>query len=369
MSWCPDCCPCFSSKPPKLKRSDKYSYVRYTASKPKPVLKKSASVDIPDVKVAPPEQVFEFPQDKADISSHPQMFVESPVTQQPMSQPNAAATSSGGRLTMRRFSSLPAGTTSVTGLPHAPRRASTLPRSREASPLQVLEESTEEPAAQASESEHSHMLPRTSSISLPDLTMTPMLTHGATKKHQASLLTRRRSDPNGGRAVSIQQQEVGWVPGLPVLEETTLSENAHHPLLQFSLHYDVQRCTLTVHLHHGSNLPAMDRRGTSDPFVVLYLMPNKEEIFESRVIQQTLDPVFDQSFEFKKLTPDDICQQTLILHVYDHDKFSRNDSIGGVILPLENADLFGVVMRMKIDPDPTLFNQASTLNIANAIGE
>lgn len=380
MSWCPACSPCCQWASKKQKTSDKYSYVRYTPSSTSSKSAKhsppraSTQVGIPDIDVPTPEQVFEFPQQPADLRQHPQlfatakgpgvqhpkMFVDEPVMDQPKTHPHT-----------KRFLSLPAGSVSVypggalLSSDIVSSRASTLPRRKK----------------EKKERKRGGSLPGAQSGSLPDIRQgmsPPMLLHsgggggrrksGGPKQH-SSLLTRRGTVPYEGDihgAMPTAQQEMGacWVPELPVLEEHSLDEDASHPLLQFSLMYDVQRCALTVHLHHGANLPAKDRRGTSDPFVVLYLVPNKEEIFESKVIQQTLDPVFDQSFEFKKLTPDDIFRQTLILRVYDHDKFSKNDSIGGVILPLKNTELFGVIMRMRIDEDPNLFSQVSLCTIS-----
>jgi hypothetical protein len=147
------------------------------------------------------------------------------------------------------------------------------------------------------------------------------------------------------------ESESSWVLGLPVIEENNPTGQSDKPMLQFSLHYDIQQSTLMVHLHHASNLPAKDRQGTSDPFVVLHLTPNKEETFQSAVIYKTLNPVFDQSFQFQGLTPDDIRRQTLIFRIFDHDRFTRNDSIGMVALPLQNADLYGVVMRMLVQDE------------------
>ena len=132
------------------------------------------------------------------------------------------------------------------------------------------------------------------------------------------------------------------------MEENDITGQDDKPTLQFSLYYDIQLSMLTVHLHRASNLPAKDRQGTSDPFVVVYLTPNKEESFQSKVIYRTLNPVFDQSFQFQQLTPEEIHRQTLMFRIYDHDKFTHNDTIGMVALPLENADLYGVVMRMMI---------------------
>ena len=121
------------------------------------------------------------------------------------------------------------------------------------------------------------------------------------------------------------------------------------PMITFTLYYDVQRRTLTVHLIDAVNLPAMDRRGTSDPFVILFLLPNKEEIFESKVHRRTLDPVFDEVFEFSGLLPNEIRRQSLVLRVLDKDTIGSSDYIGGVVLPLEEADLYGVRVTRKIN--------------------
>ena len=160
-------------------------------------------------------------------------------------------------------------------------------------------------------------------------------------------------------ASSVELAQLEWMPSLPILQEQSLESDQTHPSLQFSLHYDIQRSLLSVHLHHASNLPAMDKRGTSDPFVVMFLIPNREEIFESSIVPKTLDPVFDQSFQFEKLTPDDIRRQTLIFRIYDHDKFSKNDIIGAVGLPLKTVDLFGVVMRMRVENELEIFKDVS----------
>ena len=136
-------------------------------------------------------------------------------------------------------------------------------------------------------------------------------------------------------------------PRLPLLSE---AGDKSVPSLKFSLSYDIQRRILAVHLRSASNLPAKDRNGSSDPFVVLHLLPDKNETYESRVVYKTLNPIFHQSFEFHQLQPDNLHQQKLIFCIYDHDRFRSNDFIGGVILPLsEDVDMLGAVYRMKID--------------------
>ena len=133
--------------------------------------------------------------------------------------------------------------------------------------------------------------------------------------------------------------------------QSTVSSTAEDrfPMITFTLYYDVQRRTLTVHLIDAVNLPAMDRRGTSDPFVILFLLPNKEEIFESKVHRRTLEPRFDEVFEFNGLLPNEIRRQSLVLRVLDKDTIGSSDYIGGVVLPLEEADLYGVKVTMRIN--------------------
>ena len=132
----------------------------------------------------------------------------------------------------------------------------------------------------------------------------------------------------------------GWTPQLPVLAEERQSS------LQFSLYYDAQRRTMTVNLKKAFDLPAKNQNGTSDPFVVLYIVPNKEEMFESNIVHKTLDPIFDQTFEFHNLDPDDIRRQSIVFRICHHNK---DDVIGDLILPLEDADLYGVPYTMRID--------------------
>ena len=56
---------------------------------------------------------------------------------------------------------------------------------------------------------------------------------------------------------------------------------------------------LTVGVIQASELPAMDMCGTSDPYVKVYVMPDKKKKMETKVHRKTLDPVFNETFVFK----------------------------------------------------------------------
>lgn len=43
----------------------------------------------------------------------------------------------------------------------------------------------------------------------------------------------------------------------------------------------------------------MDVGGSSDPYVKLYLLPDKKKKFETRVHRKNLDPSFNETFSFK----------------------------------------------------------------------
>uniref|UniRef100_A0A914DKV5 C2 domain-containing protein n=1 Tax=Acrobeloides nanus TaxID=290746 RepID=A0A914DKV5_9BILA len=82
----------------------------------------------------------------------------------------------------------------------------------------------------------------------------------------------------------------------------------------------------------------MDLGGTSDPYVKLFLLPEKKKKFQTKVIRKSLNPVFNESFVFK-VPYNEIGGQTLVLNVYDFDRFGKHDQIGQVSVPLGKVDL------------------------------
>lgn len=56
---------------------------------------------------------------------------------------------------------------------------------------------------------------------------------------------------------------------------------------------------LIVGVLQAQDLPAMDIGGTSDPYVKVYLLPDKKKKFETKVQRKNLCPVFNETFIFK----------------------------------------------------------------------
>ncbi|KAL2310001.1 hypothetical protein Nmel_006238 [Mimus melanotis] len=101
--------------------------------------------------------------------------------------------------------------------------------------------------------------------------------------------------------------------------------------LNFILKYDCDLEQLIVKIHKAVNLPAKDFSGTSDPYVKIYLLPDRKTKHQTKVHRKTLNPVFDEVFLFT-VPYNDLNTRKLHFSVYDFDRFSRHDLIGQVVV-------------------------------------
>lgn len=110
--------------------------------------------------------------------------------------------------------------------------------------------------------------------------------------------------------------------------------------IHFSLRYDHDSQALVVRILQAFDLPAKDFCGSSDPYVKIYLLPDRKRKLQTRVHRKTLNPAFDESFHFP-VPYDGLAERKLHLSVFDFDRFSRHDMIGEVILDnlFEASDL------------------------------
>ena len=77
--------------------------------------------------------------------------------------------------------------------------------------------------------------------------------------------------------------------------------------------------TIKVVLVEGRNLPSADPNGKSDPYVRLEFGGQKKK---SKTVKKTLNPVFNETFEFEVGKSSD---NTLRLLVYDWDRLVSDD--------------------------------------------
>ncbi|XP_039185323.1 synaptotagmin-2 isoform X2 [Crotalus tigris] len=121
-------------------------------------------------------------------------------------------------------------------------------------------------------------------------------------------------------------------------EEEEEKEPENLGKLQFSLDYDFQANQLTVGILQAAELPALDIGGTSDPYVKVFILPDKKKKFETKVQKKTLNPTYNETFVFK-IPYQELGGKTLVMAIYDFDRFSKHDIIGEVKVPMNTVDL------------------------------
>ncbi|KAL2471893.1 Synaptotagmin-5 [Abeliophyllum distichum] len=96
----------------------------------------------------------------------------------------------------------------------------------------------------------------------------------------------------------------------------------------------VIRGVLSVTVISAEDLPSTDLMGKSDPFVVL-MMKKSDQKNKTRVLNDTLNPVWNQTFDF---VVENGLHELLILEVWDHDTFGK-DKMGRCIMTLTRVIL------------------------------
>ncbi|XP_073073238.1 synaptotagmin-2 isoform X1 [Manis javanica] len=149
--------------------------------------------------------------------------------------------------------------------------------------------------------------------------------------------TMNMKDMKGGQPPQDDDDaETGLTEGEGEGEEEKEPENLGK--LQFSLDYDFQANQLTVGVLQAAELPALDMGGTSDPYVKVFLLPDKKKKYETKVHRKTLNPAFNETFTFK-VPYQELGGKTLVMAIYDFDRFSKHDIIGEVKVPMNTVDL------------------------------
>ncbi|KAI6188910.1 C2 calcium-dependent membrane targeting domain containing protein [Aphelenchoides besseyi] len=113
-------------------------------------------------------------------------------------------------------------------------------------------------------------------------------------------------------------------------------------LLTFKLDYDFEKNALTVVVVSAEQLPAMDLGGTSDPYVKVYLMPDKKKKFTTKSSTKIPESCLQRNVH---IPYSEIGGQTLMLNVFDFDRFGKHDQIGVVAIPLGKIDLASTIEK------------------------
>uniref|UniRef100_A0A665T1F4 Synaptotagmin III n=1 Tax=Echeneis naucrates TaxID=173247 RepID=A0A665T1F4_ECHNA len=108
-------------------------------------------------------------------------------------------------------------------------------------------------------------------------------------------------------------------------------QGEHCGKISFLLRYAFNTEQLVVKILKALDLPAKDANGFSDPYVKIYLLPDRKKKFQTKVHRKTLNPVFNETFQFG-VPLNELHSRKLHFSVYDFDRFSRHDLIGQVVV-------------------------------------
>eukprot|EP00262_Sarcandra_glabra_P017682 TRINITY_DN6143_c0_g1_i1.p1 TRINITY_DN6143_c0_g1~~TRINITY_DN6143_c0_g1_i1.p1 ORF type:complete len:568 (-),score=106.91 TRINITY_DN6143_c0_g1_i1:214-1917(-) len=93
--------------------------------------------------------------------------------------------------------------------------------------------------------------------------------------------------------------------------------------------------TLEVKLVQAKDLTNKDIIGKSDPFAVLYIRPLRDRMKTSKTINNQLNPVWNEHFEF---IVEDASTQHLVVKIYDDEGVQASELIGCAQLPLKDLE-------------------------------
>ncbi|WKY00483.1 hypothetical protein Q1695_014937 [Nippostrongylus brasiliensis] len=169
----------------------------------------------------------------------------------------------------------------------------------------------------------------------------------------------RRAAGGGSNAANRYQQAPQKTVGIgdiPSFTSKTLSvqpdgvaaaelDTRSYGEIRLRVEYDFAQTKLSVTILDAHGLPAMDRNGMSDPYVKLCILPEPKQKYGTKIIRNTLNPVYNETFLFS-LPFNELHSKTLMLVVYDYDRISKDDKIGQLSIPLESID-FGTTTEIS----------------------
>ncbi|KAM4601692.1 synaptotagmin VIII [Polymixia lowei] len=126
--------------------------------------------------------------------------------------------------------------------------------------------------------------------------------------------------------------------------------------LLYSLEYGAAQSELTVGIKQAAELKAMDVGGTSDPYVKVYICPDKSKTCETKVFRNTLNPVFNEHFTFQ-MSKASLTKSTVVMQVFDFNRFTKHGIIGELRLQLSDVDWNHVIEDWQTLCEPAKFEE------------
>ncbi|XP_029378182.1 synaptotagmin VIII [Echeneis naucrates] len=126
--------------------------------------------------------------------------------------------------------------------------------------------------------------------------------------------------------------------------------------LLYSLEYNGALAELIVGIKKADSLMAMDLGGSSDPYVKVYILPEKSKTCETKVFRNTLNPIFNEQFQFQ-ISKSSLLKSTAVMKVFDFNRFSKHDIIGELRVQLCQVDWNHVIEEWQDLAEPAKFEE------------
>ena len=141
--------------------------------------------------------------------------------------------------------------------------------------------------------------------------------------------------PNLGERILTRSDELDYN-----LESATFNALSIIKLgqIKFSLDFNNEENIVEVIVHEAKDIPAADITGYSDPFVKVILKPAGKKEYRTKVKKRTLNPKFEETFYFKKITYAGLTSCFLSLKLYDDDGLTKS-LLGESNIPVADLDL------------------------------
>ncbi|XP_057693876.1 synaptotagmin-1-like isoform X2 [Corythoichthys intestinalis] len=165
---------------------------------------------------------------------------------------------------------------------------------------------------------------------------------------------RRKKQQQKQADTLVKQKQQGGQTNSELVQPGTneVKFKQHRGKLLYSLEFDTTLSELKVGVKQASSLKAMDLGGTSDPYVKVYILPDKTKTCETKVLKNTLNATFNETFNFQ-ISKATLVTSTAVLQVFDFDRFSKHDIIGELRLKLGQVDWNHVIEEWRDLQEPT----------------
>ncbi|KAI6181765.1 hypothetical protein M3Y98_00864300 [Aphelenchoides besseyi] len=106
--------------------------------------------------------------------------------------------------------------------------------------------------------------------------------------------------------------------------------------LEFSLLYLSHERELLITIYQAVDLPPRTNGTLRNPYVKIFLLPNRSEESrrQSKVIYETLNPVWNECFFYYGLNGGDLAKRVLEITVWDYDQYNGHEFLGETVIDL-----------------------------------